>query len=201
MALVRHFSAGLTPFSRLCGFSPSDKSGEFSPRSHPRHFRSEMQQMVPGRASSASLLLRNAADSARGEHHLRQFCSETQQIVPGRASSASLLPRNAADSARGEHHLRHFRSEMQQIAPGGVSSASLLLRNAADSAWKSIIYVTFAQKCSRWCLEEHHPRHFCPETQQMVPGRASSASILLRNAADSAWRSIICVNFAQKRSL
>lgn len=34
----------------------------------------------------------------------------------------------------------------------------------------------------------------------MVPGRASSASLSLRNAADSAGESIICVNFPLKRS-
>ena len=138
-------------------------------------------------------------------------------MVPGRASSASLLLRNAADSAwksiiyvtfaqkcsrwcLEEHYLRHFRSETQQMVPGIASSASLLPRNAADSTWKSIICVTFAQKRSRWCQGMYHLRHYCSETQQIVPGGVSSASILLRNAAYSAWRSIICVTFAQKRS-
>ncbi len=95
-------------------------------------------------------------------------------------------------------YLRQFRPEMQQIAPGIVSSASLPPRNAADSAWKSIICVTFAQKCCRWCLEEHHLRHFRPEMLQIVPGRVPSASFSPRNAADSAWKSTICVTFAQK---
>ena len=81
---------------------------------------------------------------------------------------------------------------MLQMVPEKASSASILLRNAADSAGEGIICVNFAQKRCRWCLKKHHLRHFRPEMQQIVPGRVPSASISLRNAADGAWKSIIC---------
>ena len=135
--------------------------------------------------------------------YLRQFRSETLQMVPGRASSASILLRNAADGAwksiicvnftlkrcrwcRGGHYLRQFHPETLQMVPEKASSASLSPGNATDSAGNSIICVIFAQKCCRWCLKKHHLRQFCSEMLQIAPGRALSASISLRNAADGA---------------
>ena len=135
--------------------------------------------------------------------YLRHYCDGMQRMIPSVALSASLLPRNAADGSRDgticviiatkrsgwfplRHYLRHYRDETQRMIPGTALSASLLPRNAADDSRDGTICVTIAAERSGWFPLRHYLRHYCRGTQRMVPAMALSASLLSRNAADSA---------------
>ena len=119
----------------ICVTIGSECSRWYHSRHYLRHYRVEMQQIVPQPALSASLSARNAADSSR---------AGTICVTIGSKRSRWFQRR---------HYLRHYRVETQQIVPEAALSASLSARNATDGTRGGTICVNIAAKCSRWCIE------------------------------------------------